>query len=176
MNWKVTVNTFQPNFNPWIKKMKVNENGDGNHRPGLYVVHQQRRKTIRKPSVSTREEQTYVLMAEWFTAQRVQEGLVCRCWAGIGGMALTSDPMSIIKRRWDCLSTIIKRIRLVEGMPGEVAVIAPWRDGFPPRNRVFGISWRERRSWCGRSTNYWRLHQSEVTIMGPRFEVSNFKP
>ncbi len=39
-------------------------------------------------------------------------------------MALTSDPVSIIKRHWDCLSTI-KRIWLVEGMPDEVAVITP---------------------------------------------------
>ncbi len=55
-------------------------------------------------------------------------------------MALTSDPVSIIKRRWDCLSTM-KRIWLVKGMPGEVAAITPWRDGFPTMNRVVGTCW-----------------------------------
>ncbi len=30
----------------------------------------------------------------------------------------------------------------------------PCWDGFPLRNRVFGTSWRERRSWCGRSTTH----------------------
>ncbi len=39
-------------------------------------------------------------------------------------MALTSDPVLIIKRCWGCLSTM-KRIRLVKGVPGDVIAITP---------------------------------------------------
>ncbi len=84
----------------------------------------------------------------------------------------------------DCFSTMI-RIRLMEGIPCEVAAISPWREGFPPKNRFVCTSWRERPIWRGRSTNHYRVRQSEVftmtcaaddlgTIVGPRFDVTNF--
>ena len=105
------------------------------------------RNTRRSPRSSVRDRVPYVRIEEPLTA-RSPESCLCFRSAAVGGMTLTSAPVSIRNRRPEFLSA--RNNRRLGRWPATLVAESEWPNRFPPACTVHGrhlVAWSPNFLW-----------------------------